>query len=70
MKRKKQKLIKNIIFTVIFFLIPIMIKFLNLNTLELVVVTLLIKCIDKLYSNFKIGIILHDYEFRLLSLIN
>ena len=54
MKRKKQKLIKNIIFVVIFFLIPIMIKFLNLNTLELVVVTLLIKCIDKIYSNFKI----------------
>ena len=52
MKRKKQKLIKNIIFVVIFFLIPIMIKFLNLNTLELVVVTLLIKCIDKIYSNF------------------
>lgn len=58
MKKKKQRL-KNIIFTAIIFMLPIVVKFLNLDTLELIAVILITKGINEIYSNFNVGIILH-----------
>lgn len=63
MKKKKQKLIKNIVFIAIILVLPIVIKVLHLDPLELVVVMLLIKGINNIYSDFKVGIILHIMNF-------
>ena len=58
MKRKIQKLIKNIVFLAIIFILPICVKVLHLNELELILVVVLVKSIIKIYSDFKLGIIL------------
>ena len=59
MKKKKQKLLKNIIFTVILFMLPIIFKVLNLKPLELIAIIVATKRISEIYSNFNLGIILH-----------
>lgn len=59
MKKKKKKLIKNVIFLVFIFVLPILIKILHLNALELISVILIVKGINEIYSNFNLGIILH-----------
>lgn len=59
MKKKTQKRVKNTIFTAIVFMLPILFKFLNLNTLELIAVIVATKGISEIYSNFNLGIILH-----------
>lgn len=58
MKRKKKKTIKNFLFLTFIFVLPILIKVLNLDTLELIAIIVAIKGINEIYSNFKIGIIL------------
>lgn len=58
MKKKKKKTIKNFLFLTFIFVLPILIKVLNLDTLELIAIIVAIKGINEIYSNFKIGIIL------------
>lgn len=58
MKKKKKKIIKNFLFLTFIFVLPILIKVLNLDTLELIAIIVAIKGINEIYSNFKIGIIL------------
>lgn len=58
MKKKKKKFIKNIIFLSLLFVLPILVKILHLNALELIAIIVAMKGINDIYSNFKIGIIL------------
>ncbi len=59
MKKKKKKIIKNFIFLTFIFVLPILIKVLHLNTLELISIIFIVKGINEIYSNFNLGIILH-----------